>query len=170
MIRTTMFAACIFLLSTVVARADTQVSVPPTPSSISPVLSFCIGITFHCVLPDLNLMAVNYDLSTKKWDGQVQSVGLGYALLFYSDKPYASGVALHGAGQFKDSGPKYFSIIPTLVFARYFEVGATFQLADGAINKWLTLGVGFQSDVLSGRPMASRHQAALSAYREGAGR
>jgi len=163
MTRTLATSILLSLLAAPAARA--AVPAPPTPSSVSPTLSFCIGKTFHCVLPDLNFMAVNYDLSAKKWDGQAQSAGGGYALLFYSDKPFASGVAMHLAGQFKDSGPKYLSIIPTLVFARYLEVGATVQLADGAINKWLTFGIGLQSDVLSGRPMAGRHQEAMSAYR-----
>jgi hypothetical protein len=131
-----------------------------SPNLLAPPISFCFVQSTTCVMPDFALSVVNYDLGAKKWTGEVQTVGVGYMLLFASDQPYASGIAIHGAGQFQQSGPKYFALLPTLVLARYFEVGATFQFADGAINKFITLGLGFGFDLVSGGTMGSRLQAA----------
>ena len=135
----------------------------PTPSSVSPTLSFCFGKTFHCVIPDCNVAAVSYDVSAKKWVGEAESLGAGWALLFYSDQPWSSGIALHGSAQFKEGGPKYLNLVPTLVIARYFEAGVKIQLADGSIGRWLTFGLGGQIDVLSGRSMADRYKDAVLA-------
>lgn len=131
-----------------------------TPNDVAPPISFCIGQTATCVMPDLNLQAVNYDLTAKKWSGGVTVIGVGYELLFYSDQPWASGIALHGAGQFTQTGPSYFALTPTLVVAKYFEIGGTFALMDGSIGKSITLGLGVPWDLLTGRTMAARMAAA----------
>ena len=108
-------------------------------------------------MPDFNLSTVNYDFSSKKWAEGVVGVGAGYMLLFWSTSPLASGVALHGAGQFGQGQPSYFALTPTLVLARYFEAGATIKLADGNnTSVQLTLGLGIAWDLLTGRTMGER--------------
>lgn len=124
------------------ARADLALD------DVAPPLSFCFGKTSICVMPDLNLSTVNYDLDAKKWDAGVTSVGVGYMLLFASDRPYASGIALHGAGQWSQTGPSYFALVPTVVLAKYFEVGVRLSFMDGSIGKYLTLGLGANADVI----------------------
>jgi hypothetical protein len=133
-------------------RAHAQI----TPNSVAPPISFCIGQTTTCVMPDFNLQVVNYDLTTKKWSGGVTAIGAGYELLFFSDQPWASGIALHGAGQFTQAGPNYFAITPTVVVAKYFEIGGTFTLMDGSIGKSITLGLGIPFDVVTGATMQTR--------------
>ncbi len=142
----------------------------PIPSDAAPPISFCLGQTFHCVVPDFNLNTVSYDLGSKKWKAGVTQVGVGYALLFYSDQPWSSGVALHAAGQWSQGQPSYFAVTPTLVFAKFFEVGATFVFLDGAIEKDLTLGLSANFEVLTalatGKSIPQRLQALKLAYRE----
>lgn len=131
------------------------------PAVLTPPISFCIGRTSHCVMPDLNLNTVNYDLTTKKWDAGVTTVGVGYALIFYSDQPWGSGIAVHGAGQWNQkSSPSYFALIPTVVLARYFEIGFGLKFMDGSIGKSLTLGLGAGLDLLTGKTMATRFEEA----------
>lgn len=98
------------LFATPAMAADAE----PTSSDVAPPLSFCLPGTFHCVVPDFNLNAVNYDLGAQKWKAGVTQVGVGYALLFYSDKPWSSGIALHGAGQWSQGQSSYFALTPTL--------------------------------------------------------
>lgn len=126
------------------------------PNTITPPLSFCFGKTSHCVLPDLNLSTISYDLVLKKWDGAVSTVGIGYMLLFYSTEPWASGLAAHVAGHFGQSGPNYLAVTPTIIVARYIEIGFTLKLADGSIGRSITLGLGAGLDLLTGRTMATR--------------
>ena len=130
-----------------------------TPNDVAPPISFCIGQTATCVMPDFNIQAINYDLTAKKWVGGVTTIGIGYELLFYSDQPWASGFALHGAGQFAQSGstgPSFFAITPTIVLLRYFELGATFSLMDGSIGKSITGGLGIPFDIVTGQAMHVR--------------
>jgi hypothetical protein len=46
-----------------------------TPNTTSPPLSFCLGKTPHCMMPDLIVNAVNYDLAAHKWDTGATSIG-----------------------------------------------------------------------------------------------
>ena len=61
-----------------VPRAPASVLLGPTADDVSPRLSFCLGKSDHCVMPDFNLSTVNYDLSSKKWQGGVTSSALPY--------------------------------------------------------------------------------------------
>jgi len=131
-----------------------------TPNAVAPSASFCLGESAHCVMPDINLSTINYDLKAKKWDAGVTGVSAGYMLLFYSDRPWASGIAVHVGGKFGQSGPNYFAATPTLVFCRYFEGGVTIKLIDGGVDTLVTLGVGFAWDFLTGQTMPARLQAA----------
>lgn len=138
-------------------RAPRTVLTEPVADDVSPRLSTCLGRTTHCVMPDFNLSTVNYDFSSKKWAEGVVGVGAGFMLLFWSTSPLASGVAMHGAGQFGQGQPSYFALTPTLVLARYFEAGATIKLADGNnTSVQLTLGLGIAWDLLTGRTMGER--------------
>lgn len=130
-----------------------------TPNAVAPTMSFCLGESTHCVMPDFNVSAINYDLRKKKWDGGVTSVGAGYMLLFYSDQPWASGIAVHVGGKFSQSEPNYFALTPTLVACRYFEAGVTIKLVDGGVDTLVTLGVGLAWDFLTGRTMPTRLKA-----------
>jgi hypothetical protein len=156
--------------SSLLAPSVLAAGAEPTPSDVAPPLSFCLPGTFHCVVPDFNLNTVNYDLGAAKWKAGVTQVGVGYALLFYSDRPWASGVALHGAGQWSQGQPSYFALAPTLVFLKVFEVGVTFTLLDGRIEKDLTLGLSVNAETvlstLTGQGIAKRLQAAKMAYRQ----
>lgn len=131
-----------------------------TPNSVAPDISFCFGKTATCVMPDLNISVVNYDLVEQKWTSGVTTIGLGYQLLFFADQSWASGIAVHGAGQFAQQGASYFAVTPTLVLAKYFEAGATFSFRDGSIGKSITLGLGVPWDLATGRTMSARMAAA----------
>lgn len=85
-------ASALFLQST--ARAA-----EPTPSDAAPPISFCIGQSFNCVLPDFNVNTVAYDLGAKQWKAGVNTIAVGYMFLYASDQPWSSGLALHAAGQ-----------------------------------------------------------------------
>ena len=141
----------------------------PTTSDAAPPISFCIGQTFNCVVPDFSLNTVNYDLGAKQWKAGVTSIAIGYAFLYASDQAWSSGVALHGAGSFNQGTPSYFAITPTLVIAKYFEVGASFIFLDGSIEKDLTLGLSINAETLtswlSGKSIAARYQTRLAAAR-----
>lgn len=128
----------------------------PVPNSVAPPLSFCLGKSAHCVMPDFNLSTVNYDLRAKKWDAGVTSIGAGYVLLFYADQPWASGLALHVGGRFGQSGPNYLALTPTLVVCRYFEAGTTVKLVDGGVDYYLTFGLGLAFDLMTGRTIPER--------------
>ncbi|HVP24125.1 MAG TPA: hypothetical protein VMS77_09475 [Conexivisphaerales archaeon] len=158
------------ILALIVALTLLSVSTPRTcvaqdiiPNMVAPPISFCIGQTTHCVMPDFNVNTVNYDLGAKKWDAGITTIGVGYALLFYSTEAWASGLAVHAAGQWSQSKPSYFAIIPTLVIAKYFEVGAKFSFMDGSIGKAITLGLGASLDVLTGQTMRARLSSARAA-------
>lgn len=142
----------------------------PTPSDVAPPISFCLGGTFHCVMPDFNISTVNYDLDAKKWKAGVTSVAVGYMLVFYSDQPWGSGFALHGAGQWSQGQPSYFAIVPTIVLAKYFEVGMSFIFLDGAVEKNLTLGLSANAELFmqlfTGKSVSTRLGEARLAYRE----
>ena len=141
------------------AKANPNAPFSPIPNLLAPPISFCFGQSTTCVMPDFTLSVVSYDLDAKKWTGEIQTIAVGYMLLFAADQPYASGIAIHGGGQFQQSGPKYFTLIPTLVIARYLEVGAAFQFADGSIGKFITLGLGAGFDLITGATMGERLKA-----------
>jgi hypothetical protein len=126
------------------------------PNVVAPPISFCIGATATCVMPDFNLQTINYDLDAKKWSGGVTAIAVGYELLFFSDQPWASGVALHGAVQFNQQAPSFLALTPTLVILKYFELGATISFLDGSIGKAVTAGIGIPFDVVTGEPMYVR--------------
>jgi len=149
-------------LGSVTPRSQSQLA-DPSADDVSPRLSTCLGRTTHCVMPDFDLGAVSYDFGAKKWQGGVTSIGVGYMLLFWSTSPLASGVALHGAGQFSQGQPSYFALTPTLVLARYFEAGCTLELADGGFSAQLTLGLGVAWDLLTGKTMGERLTSARAA-------
>jgi hypothetical protein len=145
------FVLFAFLSFAGTAKADT-----PNANSVSPVLSFCLGQSNTCVMPDFGLSTVSYDLDAKKWAGGVQSIGVGYMLLFASDQPWASGIAVHGSFNFSQTEPSFFAPTVTAVLLRYFEVGATFRFMDGAIGKYLTLGANVPFDTLTGKTIPLR--------------
>lgn len=156
-----LLAASLLMLMTFPNTARSQET---APTVLTPPISFCIGSTRHCVLPDLNLNTINYDLTTKKWDAGVTSVGVGYALIFYADQPWGSGIAVHAAGQWNQkNSPSYFALIPTVVLARYFEIGFGLKFMDGSIGKSLTLGLGAGLDLLTGKTMSTRFNEAKTA-------
>jgi len=137
------------------------------PNDVAPPLSFCVGSTYHCMFPDMNLSAVNYDLSSKKWQTGVKTIAVGYEFIFYSDKPWGFGPAVHGTGQWGQTD-SYFALTATVVLLRYFEVGGTFVLLDGRVDRFLTLGIAADADILTrlltGMSMPAR-LAALKAER-----
>lgn len=143
------------LATSACATQAVPISQGPLPTDVSPPLSFCIGRTTHCVLPDLGTSAVNYDLQKKRWDAGVASLGVGYALLFWSDRPWAPGIAMHASGQWGQAG-SHLDLVPTVVVLRYLHAGATYRLADGGGGWRLTLGAGAPLDLLSGRTMRER--------------
>jgi len=118
-----------------------------------------VGDTYHCMFPDMNLSAVNYDVSAKKWQTGVKTIAVGYAFIFYSDRPWGFGPAVHGTGQWGQSD-SFFAITTTAVLLRYFEVGATFVLLDGRVDRFLTLGIAADADLmtrlLTGQSMPAR--------------
>jgi hypothetical protein len=145
-------AACLACL----AAAPRPAAAGVVPDDVSPPLSFCIGETTHCVLPDLGLRAASYDLSARRWeDAGVSDLGAGYALILWSDQPWAPGVAVHASGRWGRSG-SHLDLVPTLVLLRYVHVGATARIGDGGVRFYLTLGAGATLDLLSGRTMRER--------------
>lgn len=144
-----------FVLGPPSARGD-----EPVPDSFAPPLSFCIGKSATCVLTDLGLPVVNYDLDAKKWGGGVRRLTAGYALLFAADEVYASGIAGHLSFSLDQAVPDY--VAPTFMFvlARYFEFGATFELGDGYFKKYLTAGTSVPFELMAGSTFSSRLLAA----------
>jgi hypothetical protein len=151
-------ATALSLLASPPARAD-----GPTPSSVAPPISFCIGQTTHCVMPDFGISVVNYDLVAKKWSGGIQKISAGYQLLFYSDQPYGSGVAVHVSFDVSQQSSNYVSPSFMVVLMRYFEAGYTPTFMDGRVGHALTLGTNVPLDLLSGTTMADRLRAARPA-------
>lgn len=133
----------VLMESTVASAAE-----DPVPNDVAPPLSFCVGRTYHCMFPDMNLSAVNYDLSAKKWQTGVKTIAIGYEFIFYSDKPWGFGPAVHGTGQWGQAD-SFLAITTTAVLLRYFEVGATFVLLDGKVDKFLTFGIAADADILT---------------------
>lgn len=157
----------LFAVLTTIALAlarPSQAQAQVTPDRVAPPLSFCIGETSACVMPDFNLTTINYDLAAKKWQAGTTSLGIGYMLLLASDKPYASGVAVHVAGQWSQSQPSYLALAPTLVLLKYFELGATWNLMDGGDKWYITFGLGANADtlmaLLTGKNLNDRLRAA----------
>lgn len=138
-----------------------------TPSDVAPPLSFCFGASTTCVVPDSGLQAVTYDLTAKKWNGGVQSAGIGYALLYKSDTPYASGVSVHATFNFSQSAPSFLAPTFAVVIAHYFEAGYTPVFYDGRIGQQITLMVGLNAEtlvtLLTGKRMGVRLAAARAA-------
>lgn len=160
-------ARALLAVLTIVALALTKPTpsrAQVTPDKVAPPLSFCIGKTSACVMPDFNLTTVNYDLSAKKWQTGTTSLSIGYMLLLASDKPYASGIAAHVAGQWSQSQPSYLALAPTLVLLKYFEVGVTWNLMDGGDKWYVTFGIGANADtlvsLLTGKNLGDRLRAA----------
>jgi hypothetical protein len=141
----------------------------PTPSAVAPPISFCVGQSFTCVVPDFNAAFATYDLVAKKWSGGVDTVAAGYALLFFSDQPYALGPALHAAFNFSQSAPSYFSVFPTVVLFRFFEVGANVVFLDGSIKYSLSAGLSANFEaattLVRGKNIGERYRTALAASR-----
>jgi hypothetical protein len=161
-------ALAVLLAAGLLAQSSTALAAEPTPSDVAPPISFCIGQTFNCGLPDFNLNTVSYDLGLAQWKAGVTTVAVGYMFLYASDKPWASGAALHGAGQWSQGAPSYFALVPTLVFAKYFEVGMSFVFLNGRIEKDVTLGLSANAEnlmtLVTGKTMSVRLQAARLAY------
>jgi hypothetical protein len=127
------------------------------PSAASPRLAFCFGQSTICVVPDFGLQTISYNLKAKAWSTGITTLGAGYALLFASDKPYASGVAIHASfnvGQTGSSDPRmssspsYFAPTFALVGFHWFEVGYTPVFMDGQIGQRLTLGANLNAEAL----------------------
>lgn len=134
----------------------------PTTTTAAPPISFCINDSFTCVTPDFYTKFANYDLRDKKWVAGVSEIGVGYSLLFFSDQPYASGVALHGAFDLSQITPSYLSLVPTVVIAKYFEVGVNITFLDGDIKYYLTAGVAgnFEglTSLVTGKNLGERYR------------
>ncbi|MGA9210474.1 MAG: hypothetical protein WB347_21950 [Terriglobales bacterium] len=128
------------------ARARAQT---PVPSDVAPPLSFCVGATTTCVVPDMGLSTVSYDLVNKKWAGGITQIAVGYALLFASEQQYASGFAIHAAFNFDQAAPSYFAPTFALVGFHWFEAGYTPVFYDGKIGQQLTLGVNLNAEALT---------------------
>jgi hypothetical protein len=143
--------------------AFAQTPTPITYNDAAPPLSFCLGQSTTCVMPDFGLQTVNYDLKAKAWSGGVQTLAVGYALLFASNQPYASGVALHASFNFDQKTPSYFA--PTFAFVgfHWFEIGYTPVFLDGQIGQKLTLGVNLTAEaitaLLTGQSLDARKMA-----------
>ena len=148
-----------FLTLVVTHPAQAQTPVP-TPSDAAPPLSFCIGDTFTCVVPDLGVQTINYDLKAKKWAGGITGAGVGYALLFASDKPYASGFAIHASFDFSQTVPSFFAPTFSAVGFHWFEIGYTPVFMSGQIGQQLTLGVNINAEsiakLFTGKNIAQR--------------
>jgi hypothetical protein len=140
----------------------------PTPSDVAPPLSFCIGTSYTCVMPDLVLNTVSYDLQAKQWAGGIQSAAVGYALLFASDKPYASGLAVHARFDFSQATASYFAPTFSLVGLSHFEAGYTPVFMSGKIGHQITIGINSNAEsvmsLFTGKNIAQRYAARLKAY------
>jgi hypothetical protein len=149
MMKRLLFAITLFALTLMPLAARAQTPTPdPTPTTVAPPLSFCIGAGFTCVVPDIGLQTINYDLKAKQWSGGITSVAAGYALLFASDKPYASGVAIHASFDFSQAKPSFFAPTFSLVAFHYFEAGYTPVFMNGQIGQQLTLGVNLNAEAI----------------------
>ena len=141
-----------------------------TPSDVAPPLSFCFGASTTCVVPDSGLQAVTYDLTAKKWNGGIQAAGIGWALLYKSETPYASGVSVHATFNFSQSGPSFLAPTFAVVVAHWFEAGYTPVFYDGRIGQQITLMVGLNAEtltkLLTGKNMGQRLSAARLASAE----
>jgi len=140
----------VLLVAASLLAAPSARAAEPTPNDVAPPLSFCVGDTYHCMMPDFNFSMVRYDLVAKKWDSiGITSVGVGYEFMFYSNQPWSFGPALHVAGQWGQDKPSYFGLTPTLVFFKYVELGASFDLRDGAVDKYLVAGLSGNTELLT---------------------
>ena len=101
------------------------------------------------MVPDLGLQTINYDLVAKKWAGGITAAGVGYAILFASDKPYASGFAIHASFDFSQTVPSYFAPTFSAVGFHWFEVGFTPVFMNGSVGKQLTLGVNVNAEAVT---------------------
>ena len=138
----------------------------PTPNDVAPPLSFCFGATTTCVVEDFNLQMINYDLIAKQWSGGITAAGIGYALLYRSDTPYASGAAVHVAFNFDQGSPSYFAPTFSAVFCHWFEAGYTPVFYDGHIGQKITLMVGLNAEqvmtMLTGKRLGQRLAAKIA--------
>ena len=124
------------------ARAHAQTV---TPNDVMPPLSYCFGGSTTCLVEDLGLTAVNYDAVNKKWSG-TSSAGFGYALLWASDTPYASGFSVHATFNFSQSGPSFLAPTFAAVAFHFFEAGYTPVFYDGSIGHQITLMVALNAE------------------------
>jgi hypothetical protein len=124
------------------ARAHAQTV---TPNDVMPPLSYCFGGSTTCLVEDLGLTAVNYDAVNKKWSG-TSSAGFGYALLWASDTPYASGFSVHATFNFTQSGPSFLAPTFAAVAFHFFEAGYTPVFYDGSIGHQITLMVALNAE------------------------
>jgi hypothetical protein len=154
-------ALLIFLVASLLAGA----AVAQTPNDVAPPLSFCFGSSTTCVMPDSGLQAVNYDLLNKKWSGGITGVGVGYALLFATDKAYASGVSVHATFNFSQEAPSFFAPTFAFVAAHYFEAGYTPVFYDGRIGQQITLMFGINAESIMSRYTGKNMDQRLAAAR-----
>jgi hypothetical protein len=72
--------------------------------------------------------------------------------------------------QWDQGSPSYFALVPTLVFAKYFEVGMSFAFKDGSIEKYITIGLSANAEnltaLVTGKTISTRLQSAKLAYAE----
>ena len=139
-----------------------------TPSDVAPPLSFCFGATTTCVVPDSGLQAVNYDLIHKQWSGGITGAGIGYALLYKSETPYASGVSVHVTFNFNQAAPSFLAPTFAVVVAHYLEAGYTPVFYDGRIGQQITLMVGLNAETLTALLTGKRLDARLAEARAAA--
>jgi hypothetical protein len=160
----------ILVLAATLLWPFTARSAEPTPSDESPPISFCFGTSFNCVVPDFNLNTVAYDLGTKQWKAGVTTVAVGYMFLYASDQPWSSGCALHAAGQWSQGQPSYFALVPSLVIAKYFELGMSFIFLNGSIEKDMVLGLSANAEnlvgLVTGKGIKQRYEARRQSYQQ----
>ena len=155
--------ALLVLAGSLLLGSTAWAQAPLVANDVAPPLSFCFGASTTCVVEDFGLQAVNYDLTAKKWSGGIQAAGFGYALLFASDQPYASGFSVHATFNFSQAAPSFLAPTFAVVVAHWFEFGYTPVFYDGSIGQQLTLMIGLNAEELTSLVTGKRLGARLAA-------
>jgi hypothetical protein len=137
------------------ARADINLD------DIVPQFTKCWGTT--CVMPDASVDATMYNLTTKKWEAGVVSLGGGAVLLLMADQAYASGVCAHISGLLsQEAGQSSYALWSVgAVFARYLEISYTRSwLSDGAASQYISIAGNIPWDIFTTATIPQRAMAA----------
>lgn len=131
---------------------------------IVPRLTKCWGST--CLMPDGAINAVMFNLGTKKFEVGTASIGAGLMLLFASDSPYGSGVALHLTGVYSQDKASW--VMPTIgaVLARYVQIGYSPRWSSGEpMAHFVSLAGNLPGDLFGGETIPLRKARAVRAAR-----